>query len=82
MDIDKEAGDVKIDFMHPNGPRKTFNWPQGGDTCYVSTKNIVYTIVSLLQALEGHIKLMMMITTRLLQHFQSYILLRKFDFQV
>ena len=44
MDVDKEAGDVKIYFMHPHGPRKTFNWPQGGDTCYVPIKNIVYKI--------------------------------------
>ena len=44
MDVDKEAGDVKIDFMHPHGPRKTFNWPSCGDTCYVPIKNIVHKI--------------------------------------
>ena len=35
---------VKIDFMHPHGPRKTLNWPQGGDYSYVLVKNIVYAI--------------------------------------
>ena len=24
-DVDAEQGDVKVDFMHPHGPRKTFN---------------------------------------------------------
>ena len=42
--IDKEEGDIKVDFMHPHGPRKTFNWPVGGDSCYVPVKNIVYGI--------------------------------------
>ena len=44
--VDKEAGDVKIDFMHPNGPRKTFNWPQHTDTCYVPIKNIIHKIAA------------------------------------
>ena len=30
--------------MHPHGPQKTFNWPQGGDSCYVPIKNIVCAI--------------------------------------
>ena len=30
--------------MHPHGPRKTFNWPQAGDSCYVPIKNIVCAI--------------------------------------
>ena len=25
-------------------PQKTFNWPQGGDSCYVSIKNVVCAI--------------------------------------
>ena len=39
--VDIEQGDVKVDFMHPHGPRKTFNWPESDDTCYVPTKNIL-----------------------------------------
>ena len=35
---------VKVDFMHPHGPRKTFNWPESDDTCYVPTKNILCVI--------------------------------------
>ena len=42
--VDIEAGDVNIDFMHPHGPRKTFNWPQHSDTCYVQVKNIIHKI--------------------------------------
>ena len=30
--VDEEQGDVDVQFMHPPGPRKTFNWPQGGDS--------------------------------------------------
>ena len=36
--VDIEQGDVKVDFMHPHGPRKTFNWPESDDNCYVPTK--------------------------------------------
>ena len=35
---DEEQGHVDVQFMHPHGPRKTFNWPQGGDSCYVPIK--------------------------------------------
>ena len=43
--IDQQEGDVKIDFLHPHGPRKTFNWPSaGGDSCYVPLKNILCLI--------------------------------------
>ena len=43
-DVDAEQGDVKVDFMHPHGPRKTFNWLQSGDTCHVPMKNILCMI--------------------------------------
>lgn len=39
--MDKEQGDAEIDFMHPHGPRNTFNWPARDDTCYVPFKNIL-----------------------------------------
>ena len=42
--VDEEQGDVDIQFMHHHGPRKTFNWPQGGNRCYVPIKNIVCAI--------------------------------------
>ena len=42
--IDMEMGDVHVDFMHPHGPRKTFNWPARADKCYVPFKNIVHII--------------------------------------
>ena len=42
--VDEEQGDVDVQFMHPHGPRKTFNWPQGGDSCYVPIGNIVCAI--------------------------------------
>ena len=39
-DVHAKQGDVKVDFMHPHGPRKTFNWSQSEETCYVPMKNI------------------------------------------
>ena len=42
--VDEEQDDVDVQFMHPHGPWKTFSWPQGGDSCYVSIKNIVCAI--------------------------------------
>ena len=45
--VDEEQGDVDVQFMHPQGPRKTFNWPQGGDSCYVPIGNIVFAIQAL-----------------------------------
>ena len=45
-DVDAQSGDAKVDFMHPNGACKTFNWPQSGDTCYVQIKNVLYVITT------------------------------------
>ena len=42
--VNEEHRDVDVQFMRPHGPRKTFNWPQGGDSCYVPIKNIVCAI--------------------------------------
>ena len=39
--VDEEQGDVDVQFMHLHGPRNTFNWSQGGDSCYVPIKNSV-----------------------------------------
>jgi len=43
-DVDSEEGDVQVTFMHPHGPRKTFNWPQHDDIVYVSVKNVICQI--------------------------------------
>ena len=42
--VDEEQDDVDIQFIHLHGPLKTFNWPQGGDSCYVPIKKIVCAI--------------------------------------
>ena len=42
--VDVEQGDVKVQFMFPHGPCKTFNWPE--TSCYVSIKNILCQISS------------------------------------
>ena len=50
LEVDVELGDVKIDFLHPHGPRKTFTWPVGGDTCHIPMKNILCSISAPLTA--------------------------------
>ena len=50
----EEQDDLDVQFMHPHGPRKTFNWPQGGDSCYFPIKNIVCcTYYNLWKNLQG-----------------------------
>ena len=60
--VDEEQGDVDVQFMHPHGPRKTFNWPQGGDSCYVPIKNVLHR--HLLQSLEELTESVMEIMTK------------------
>ena len=45
-EVDPKEGDVKIDFMHPHGPRKNFKWPEHTDTCHVPIKNIISKIAA------------------------------------
>lgn len=42
--IDREYGDLKIDFMHPHGPRKNFIWPRTEDTCFIPLERILCRI--------------------------------------
>ena len=42
--VNDEQGDVDVQFIHLHGQRKTFNWPQSGDSCYFPIKNIICTI--------------------------------------
>ena len=39
--IDRKQGDLKIDFMHPRGPRKSFTWPNTEDTCFIPLERIL-----------------------------------------
>ena len=39
--VDVEQGNVKVQFMFPHGPHKTFNWPETESSCYVPIKNIL-----------------------------------------
>ena len=41
IDIDEEAGDLKIKFLHPHGPNKNFYWPSKDDICYVPFTKIL-----------------------------------------
>ena len=39
-------GDLKIEFLHPHGPRKTFSWPSVADKCFVPGSNILCIITA------------------------------------
>ena len=44
--VDVEQGVVKVQFMFPHGPCKTFNWRETENSCYVLVKNILCQIFS------------------------------------
>ena len=69
---DEEQCDVDVQFKHPHGPWKTFNWQQGGDSFYVLIKNIVLCR-HLLQLLEELTESVMKIVTKRLLHLQKFI---------
>ena len=39
-------GDLKIEFLHPHGARKTFSWPSVADKCFVPASNILCVITA------------------------------------
>ena len=41
-----QIDNVKVQFMFPHEPRKTFNWPETDDSCYVLIKNIFCQVSS------------------------------------
>ena len=45
-EVNVHKGDLKIEFLHPNGPRKTFNWPYVVDKCFVPVSNILCIITA------------------------------------
>ena len=70
--VDEEQGDVDVQFMHLHGPRNTFNWSQGGDSCYVPIKNsVLYR--HLLQPLGELTESVMIIMAKRLQRLQNFI---------
>ena len=46
-EVNVHEGDLKIGFLHPHGPRKTFSWPSVVDKCFVSASNILCVITAL-----------------------------------
>ena len=35
-EVNVHEGDLKIEFLHPQGPRKTFSWPSVANKCFVT----------------------------------------------
>ena len=45
-DVNVHEGDLKIEFRHPHGLRKTFSWPSVADKCFVPVSNILCVITA------------------------------------
>ena len=45
-EMNVHEGDLKIEFLHPNEPRKTISWPSVADKCFVSVSNILCIITA------------------------------------
>ena len=45
-EVNVHEGDLKIEFLHPHGPRKTFSWPSVADKCFVPASNILCVITA------------------------------------
>ena len=41
QNVDDEARDLEIKFLHPHGPSKNFYWPSKDNICYVPVTNIL-----------------------------------------
>jgi hypothetical protein len=42
--MDKEHDDVKVKFMHPSYPARSFSWSKKDDTCFVPIVNVACII--------------------------------------
>ena len=59
--VSEEHGDIEVQFLHPHGPTKLFNWPSINDICFVQLNNILCSVSTpLLQ--ENHTKYWIMST--------------------
>ena len=45
-EVNVHEGDMKIEFLHPHGPRKTFSWPFVADKCFVPVTNVLCVITA------------------------------------
>ena len=46
-EVNVHEGDLKVGFLHPHGPRKTFCWPSVANKCFVSASNILCVMTAL-----------------------------------
>ena len=41
-EVNVHQDDLKIEFLHPHGPRKTFSWPPVVNKCFIPVPNILW----------------------------------------
>ena len=44
--VNVHESDLKIEFLHPHGPRKTFSWLSLPDKCFISVSKILCIIIA------------------------------------
>ena len=44
--VNVHEDDLKIEFLHPHGPRKAFSWPSVPDKCFISVSKILCIIIA------------------------------------
>jgi len=44
LEVDKEKGDARTNFMHPHGPSRSFHWPRVDDICWVPITHLLCAI--------------------------------------
>ena len=45
-EVNVHEGDLKIEFIHSHGPRKTFSWPSVTHKCFVPASNVLCVITA------------------------------------
>ena len=45
-EVNVHENNLKIELLHPHGPRKTFSWPSVADKCFVPASNILCIITA------------------------------------
>ena len=45
-EVNVNEGDLKIEFLHPHGSRKTFSWPSVAYKCFVPASNMLCIITA------------------------------------
>ena len=46
LELDQQNNDMKVTFMHPHGPSKSFFWPRRDDVCWMPPASVILKLSS------------------------------------